>query len=84
MSTTPVSTLDRAYLLDNNGDYIVAPSTGPAQPLVTPNASLASQARHVVARSTGATVVARSSGKDMYTRGGTGPLVAPKAQLVVR
>ena len=84
MSTTPVSTLDRAYLLDNAGEYITAEQPTPNQPLVTPNASLTSKARHVVARSTGATVVARSSGKDIYTRGGTGPLVTPKGPLVVR
>ena len=84
MPTAPLVSLDRAYLLDNNGEYIVAPPTGPIQPLVTPNASLTSMARHIVAGSTGATVVARSSGKDMYTRGGTGPLVTPKSPLVVR
>ncbi len=83
MLTVPTTT-DRAYLLDNNGEYVVAPSTGPTQPLDTPNASLISKARHVVARSTGVTVVARSSGKDVSTRGGTGPLVTPQGPLVVR
>ena len=75
MPTIPTVTAARDYLLDNNGDDITAEQTTPNQPLVTPDASLTSKARHVVARSTGATVVARSSGRDIYTRGGTGPLI---------
>ena len=84
MPTLPLVSRGRDYLLDNVGAYIVALSTAPNQPLVTPNPPSTSQARHVVARSTGATVVARSSGKDMYTRGGPSPLSTPKSPLVSR
>ncbi len=59
MPTVPISTADHALLIDNAGEYVVADQTAPNQPLVTPNASLTSKARHVVARSTGATVFAR-------------------------
>ncbi len=83
MLTTPLTTTDHAYLTDNAGAYIVAPSTLPNQPVVTPNASLTSKARHVLLRSSGATVTARSSEQDVFTRGGTQPLVTPKSPLVV-
>jgi hypothetical protein len=46
-----------AYLIDASGEYVTV-SDATATPLVTPNASLTSMARHVPARSTGATVVA--------------------------
>jgi len=49
MPTLPLVSGDRAYLLDNNGDYVVAESTALNVPLVTPNASLTSKACHVVA-----------------------------------
>ena len=42
-----------AYLVDANGDAIESSTNTPTQPLVTPNASLTSKARHVVARSSG-------------------------------
>lgn len=82
MLTKPIGTLDHALLTDNAGGYIVTPSTGPTQPLVTPNASLTSKARHVLSRAA-ITVVARSSGKEVFTRGGTGPLLTPKSPLIV-
>ena len=75
MPTIPVTTTSHALLIDNAGDYVVADQTTLNQPLVTPNASLTSKARHVVAR---------SSGKEVFTRGGTGPLVTPKSPLIVR
>lgn len=83
MPTTPLVSTDRAYLIDTNGEYVVAETTTPNQPLVTPNASLTSNARHVVTRS-GNTVVATSSGRDIYTRGGIGPLVTPRSSLIVQ
>jgi hypothetical protein len=83
MPTTPLVSTDRAYLLDNAGDYIVADSTIPNGPLVRPNASLTSNARHVITRS-GNTVVASSSSRDIYTRGGIGPLVTPRSSLIVQ
>ena len=46
-------------------------------------ASQPSKDRHVTARSIGATVVARSSGRDVFSRGGTQPLVSPKSPLIV-
>ncbi len=76
-------TTDYAYLIDSTGDYVTA-SDATHTPLITPNASLTSQARHVLARSAGATIVARSSGQDVFTRGGTHPLITPKAPLVSR
>lgn len=81
--TVPLVSTDRAYLLDANGDYITAESTAPNQPLVTPHASLTSKARHVISRAS-ATIVARSSGREVFTRGGTGSLVTPKSPLIVR
>jgi len=81
--TIPLIATDRAYLINTNGEYIVAETISPNQPLVTPNASLTSNARHVITRA-GNTVVAASSGRDIYTRGGTGPLVTPKSPLIVR
>ncbi len=83
MPTVPLVSTDRSYLIDTNGEYIVADSTIPNGPLVTPNGSLTSKARHVLSRAP-ATVVARSSGKEVFTRGGIGPLVTPKAPLIVR
>ncbi len=75
MPTVPLVSTGRAYLLDNNGEYIVAPSTGPNQPLVMPNTSLTSTTRHVITRAS-ATIVARSSGRDVYSRGGIAPVLA--------
>ncbi len=83
MTTVPLVSTDRAYLLDNAGEYIVAETTTPNGPLVTANASLTSNARHVIARS-GNTVVAASSGRDIYTRGGIGSLVTDRPSLIVQ
>ena len=81
--TIPLIATDRAYLLDNAGEYVVADSTIPNGPLVTANASLTSNARHVVTRA-GNTVVAASSGRDIYTRGGIGPLVTDRPSLIIQ
>ncbi len=62
MPSVPLTSLEHSYLIDTNGEYVV-----------TPNASLTSKARHVVAR---------SSGKAVFTRGAIGPLVAPKGPLI--
>jgi len=83
MPTVPIGTLGHALLIDNAGDYVVADQTAPNGPLVTANASLTSNARHVVTRS-GNTVVAASSGRDIYTRGGIGPLVTDRPSLIVQ
>ena len=66
-----------------NGDTITTLDATPPQPLVAPNARLTSKDRHVTTRSTGATVVAHSSGRDVFARGGTQPLVMPKSPLIV-
>jgi len=81
--TLPLTTTDRAYLLDTNGEYVVADSATPNGPLVTANASLTSNARHVVTRA-GSTVVAASTGRDIYTRGGIGPLATDRPSLIVQ
>jgi len=81
--TIPLIATDRAYLLDNAGEYVVADSTTPNGPLVTDRPSLTSNARHVVTRS-GSTVVAASSGRDIDTRGGIGPLVTDRPSLIVQ
>ncbi len=83
MPTVPLTTTDHAYLTDNAGEYVVADTTTPNGPLVTANASLTSNARHVITRA-GSTVVAASSGRDIYTRGGIGPLVTPRSSLIVQ
>jgi len=84
MATVPVVTsVDHSYLIDTNGEYVVADTTTPNGPLVTANASLTSNARHVVTRS-GSTVVAASSGRDIYTRAGIGPLVTDRPSLIVQ
>ncbi len=83
MPSVPLTSLDHRYLLDTNGEYVVADTTTPNGPLVTANASLTSNARHVITRS-GNTVVAASSGRDIYTRGGIGPLVTPRSSLIVQ
>ncbi len=83
MPTMPVSTLGHALLIDNAGEYVVADQTAPNQPLVTTNASLTSNARHVITRA-GSTVVAASSGRDIYTRGGIGPLATGRPSLIVQ
>ncbi len=91
--------IDQNYdlVVDAAGEYVVANESGhvplvtpkvplktPRAPLVTPNAALVSRAQHLLVRSTGDTVVARSSGTDVFTRGGTQPLTAPKPPLVSR
>jgi hypothetical protein len=81
--TVPLTTTDHAYLLDNAGEYVVADQTAPNQPLVTTNASLTSNARHVITRAS-ATIVARSSGRDVYSRGGIAPLSTPNPSLIVQ
>ena len=83
MPSVPITSVNNAYLIDTNGEYIVADSTAPNGPLVTANASLTSNARHVITRS-GKTVVAASSGRDIYTRGGISPLVTPRSSLIVQ
>ncbi len=83
MPSVPLVSADRSYIIDTNGEYVVAETTTPNGPLVTPNASLTSNARHVITRS-GNTVVAASSGRDIYTRGGIGPLVTPRSSLIVQ
>jgi hypothetical protein len=72
-----------AYLTDAAGAYVTAHDATPPQAFVTPNARLTSKDRHVTTRSTGASVVARSSGRDVFSRGGTQPLVSPKSPLIV-
>jgi len=57
MPSVPLTSVNNAYLLDNAGEYVVADTTTPNGPLVTANASLTSNARHVISRS-GNTVVA--------------------------
>ncbi len=83
MPSVPITSVDHSYLIDTNGEYVIAETTTPNQPLVTANASLTSNARHVVTR-TANTVVARSSGRDVYSRGGIGPLVTPNPSLIVQ
>ena len=74
---------DYAYLTDGSGEYVTVPDATTV-PLVTSNASLTSKARHLLVRSNGNTVVARSSGKDVFARGGTPPLNTPRSPLVSR
>jgi len=81
--TIPLIATDRAYLLDNAGEYVVADSIIPNGPLVTDKLSLTSNARHVITRS-GSTVVAAYSGREVYTRGGIGPLVIDRSSLIVQ
>ncbi len=50
---------------------------------MTDKPSLTSNARHVITRA-GNTVVAASSGRDIYTRGGIGPLVTDRPSLIVQ
>jgi hypothetical protein len=76
-------TTDHAYPIASAGEYVVV-SDATRTPLVTPNASLTSNARHVLVRSSGATVIARSLGKDVFTRGGAQPLVSAMSPLVSR
>jgi len=83
MPSVPITSLDRSYLIDANGEYIVADTTIPNGPLVTASTSLTSNARHVITRA-GNTVVAASSGRDIYTRGGIGPLVTDRPSLIVQ
>jgi len=84
MPSTPLVSTNHAYVTDTNGDYITAEQTTPNQPLVTPDASLTSNARHVIARSTGTAVVAASTGSEVYTRGGICPLVTDRPSLIVQ
>jgi len=81
--TVPLTTTDHAYLTDNAGEYVVAESTTPNQPLVTPNTSLTSRARHVISRAA-ETVVARSTGTDIYSRGGITALTTERSSLIVQ
>ncbi len=83
MPSVPLVSTDHSYLIDTNGEYVVADTTTPNGPLVTPNASLTSNARHLITRA-GNTVVAASSGRDIYTRGGIGSLVTPRSSLIVQ
>ncbi len=83
MPSVPITSVDHSYLLDTNGEYVVAETTTPNGPLVTANPSLTSNARHVITRA-GNTVVAASSGRDIYTRGGIGSLVTPRSSLIVQ
>ncbi len=83
MPSVPITSVAHSYLIDTNGEYVVADSATPNGPLVTANASLTSNARHVVTRA-GSTVVAASSGRDIYTRGGIGPLATDRPSLIVQ
>jgi len=83
MPSVPITSVAHSYLIDTNGEYVVADSATPNGPLVTANASLTSNARHVITRA-GNTVVAASSGRDIYTRGGIGPLVTDRPSLIVQ
>ncbi len=83
MPTVPIGTADHALLIDNAGDYVVAETTTPIGPLVTDRQYLTSNGRHVVARS-GNTAIAAYSGRDVYTRGGIGPLVTYRPSLIVQ
>ena len=83
MTPVPITSVDHRYLIDTNGEYVVADTTTPNGPLVTANASLTSNARHVITRS-GNTVVVAYSGRDIYTRGGIGPLVTDRPSLIIQ
>jgi len=83
MPSVPLTSVDHRYLIDTNGEYVVADNTIPNVPLVTANPSLTSNARHVVTRA-GNTVVAASNGRGIYTRGGVGPLVTDRPSLIVQ
>ncbi len=78
-----MTSIDRSYLIDANGEYVVADTTIPNGLLVTDRQYLTSNARHIVAR-TGSTVIAAYSGRDVYTRGGIGPLVTDRPSLIVQ
>jgi hypothetical protein len=78
-----LTTTDHACLVDAAGGYVVV-SDATRTPFVTPNASLTGNARHVLVRPSAATLVARSSEQDVFTRGGTQPPVSPKSPLVGR
>ncbi len=83
MPSIPLVSVDHSYLIDTNGEYVVADSALPNGPLVTDKPSLTSNARHVVTRS-GNTVVGSSSGRDIYTRGGIGSLFTDRPSLIVQ
>ncbi len=83
MPSVPITSVAHSYLIDTNGEYVVADTTIPNGPLVTANASLTSNARHVITRS-GNTVVASSSGRDIHTRGGIGPLDTDRPSLIIQ
>ena len=57
-----------AYLIDAAGEYVTVSDSTPSQPRVAPNATLP----------------ARSSGRDVFSRGRTQSLVSPKSSLIVR
>ena len=40
MPSVPLTSLDHSYLIDTNGEYVVADTTTPNGPLVTANVSL--------------------------------------------
>ncbi len=83
MTSVPLTSVDHSYLIDTNGEYVVADTTTPNGPLVTDKPSLTSNARHVITRA-GSTVVAASTGRDIYTRGGIGPLVTDRPSLIIQ
>jgi len=83
MPSVPLTSVNNAYLIDTNGEYVVADTIIPNGPRVTPNGSLTSNARHVITRS-GNTVVAASTGRDIYIRGGIGPLVTDRPSFIVQ
>ncbi len=47
MPSVPLTSVDRNYLIDTNGEYVVADHTTPNVPFVTANPALTSNARHV-------------------------------------
>jgi hypothetical protein len=83
MPSVPITSVDHSYLIDTNGEYVVAETTTPNGPLVTDKPSLTSTARHVITRA-GNTVVAAYSGREVYTRGGIGPLVTDRPSLIIQ
>ena len=83
MPSVPLTSVDHSYLIDTNGNYVVADSTTPNGPLVTDRPALTSNARHVITRA-GSTVMAAYSGREVYIRGGIGPLVTDRPSLIIQ
>lgn len=78
---------DYSYLFDANGDYVVViaevnqPLAARQAPLTTPKASLIGHDAYILAASNGATVIARSTGRDIFAHGGRTAIATPNAPL---